>query len=135
VFDSATNQRALRQGGADARGSGSTSALSPEQVLSKPTVVSMQSRDFYLNEALRDGVTPGDLADVTKEELYRENEVLCTRPPRHTCFHAPRQDAWSERERASERASEQESERELHNGSEDTHWYTAKDCTQVRRCG
>ena len=87
--------RALRQGEADVAASGAeaeTSALSPEQVLS---MIGLQSRDCYLNEALRDGVTPGDLADVTKEELYRENEVLCTRPP-HTCFHAQRLDAGSE---------------------------------------
>jgi hypothetical protein len=58
-------------------------------------MIGLQPRDFYLNEAFRDGVTPGDLADVTKEELYRENEVLCTRPP-HTCFHAQRPEAVSE---------------------------------------
>jgi hypothetical protein len=90
-----TTDRALRQGEADVAASGAeaeTSALSPEQVLS---MIGLQSRDCYLNEALRDGVTPGDLADVTKEELYRENEVLCTRPP-HTCFHAQRLDAGSE---------------------------------------
>ena len=47
--------------------------------VNKLTEARMQSKDFYLNEALRDGVMTGDLADVSKEDLYRENEVLGTR--------------------------------------------------------